>query len=117
MGTQDWIRMLLSILSGVAVCIPLVVALIRYVQKAVKEKNWKQLLDMVVELMKTAEEMFDAGADRKQWVLEMVQASADHIEFDIDMDVVGGMIDDLCAMSKVVNPPLSAASEAEEAGA
>lgn len=42
MGTQDWIRMMLSILSGVAVCIPLVAALIRYVQKAVKEKNRNQ---------------------------------------------------------------------------
>ena len=34
-----------------------------------------------------------------------VKASADTVNYDIDMDVVSKMIDDLCAMSKVVNAP------------
>ncbi len=114
MGTKDWIELFLSILSGIAVCVPVVKALVHYVQKAVREKNWSQLLTMVVRLMKAAEGMFDTGADRKQYVLQMVQASADQINFEIDLALVGQMIDDLCDMSKVVNPPLSAADEAEK---
>lgn len=107
MDTSKWIELILSVLAGISACIPLVVKLVEYVEKAAKEKNWGRLLAMVVELMETAEEMFDAGADRKRWVLAMVKSSADSIDFDIDLSVVSKMIDDLCDMSKVVNPPIS----------
>ena len=114
MDTTKWIELILSVLAGLSACIPLVVKLVEYVKKAAKEKNWGQLLAMVVELMETAEEMFDSGSDRKRWVLAMVEASASTIDFDVDLAVVSKMIDDLCAMSKVVNPPLSPAGEAEK---
>lgn len=55
--------------------------------------------------MTTAEEKFDNGADRKEWVLAMVKASADTVDYDIDMAVISKLIDDLCGMSKVVNAP------------
>lgn len=111
-----WIELILSVLAGISACIPLVVKLVEYVEKAAKEKNWGWFLAMVVELMEKAEEMFDAGADRKRWVLAMVESSADSIDFDIDLSVVSKMIDDLCDMSKVVNPPISPAGEAEKVG-
>ena len=47
--------------------------------------------------------MFDSGADRKQWVMAMVQVSADSVKYNINMTEIGQLIDDLCAMSKVVN--------------
>ena len=37
---MDWVGLVVSILSGLAAAIPLVVQLVNYVQKAVKEKNW-----------------------------------------------------------------------------
>ncbi len=114
MDTTKWIELILSVLAGISACIPLVVKLVEYVEKAVKGKNWDRLLTLVMELMKTAEEMFDSGADRKRWVLAMVESSADTIDFDIDLSVVSKMIDGLCDMSKVVNPPLSPAGKAEK---
>ena len=36
---MEWINYAVSILSGLAIAIPLVVKLIEYVKKAVKEKN------------------------------------------------------------------------------
>lgn len=48
-------------------CIPLVVKLVQYVQKAAQEKNWGNLLGLLVELMEEAEIMFDEGATRKEW--------------------------------------------------
>ena len=47
--------------------------------------------------------MFEKGADRKEWVLAMVKASADTIKYEIDMDEISALIDSLCDMSKVVN--------------
>lgn len=60
---------------------------------------------MVMNLMQTAETKFETGAERKEWVLAMVKASADTIDYDIDMDAISDLIDSLCNMSKVVNAP------------
>jgi len=38
----------------------------------------------------------------------MVEASAQTINYDIDLKQVGELIDSLCDMSKKVNPPASA---------
>ena len=112
MGTQ-WLEYALQIVSGLVVLIPLVVKLIEYVQKATKEKNWNKLLELTMNLMQEAETKFTDGASKKQWVLAMVKASADTINYDIDMEEVSKMVDSLCAMTKVVNPPVEEATEKE----
>ena len=99
---------IISIIAGLGAAIPLVLKLIEYVQKAVKEKNWGQLLNLVMSLMAEAESKFETGAERKEWVLAMVTASAKEINYDVDVSVISGMIDSLCAMSKQVNAPASA---------
>ena len=62
-----------------------------------------QIVKMVSDYMMVAEEKFNNGADRKQWVMAMVQASAEAIMYNINMTEIGQLIDDLCRMSKVVN--------------
>ena len=59
---MEWFELVLSILSGLAVAIPLVIKLVEYVKKAVKEKNWKIVLDIVMKYMALAEEMFETIA-------------------------------------------------------
>lgn len=103
---NQWIELIIAIVSGLAACIPLVVKLVEYVEKAAKAKNWNNLLKLIMELMETAEKQYENGADKKQYVLEMVQTSAEFINYDIDIDTVGKLIDSLCDMSKVVNPPV-----------
>ena len=105
---MEWYEILISVLTGLITAIPLVVKLVEFVSKSVKEKNWNALLKLVTELMKEAEEKFDNGADRKEWCMAMVKASADTINYDINMDQVGELIDSLCAMSKIVNAPSDA---------
>lgn len=102
---MEWVQLILSVLAGLATAIPLVIKLVEYVQKAVKEKNWGKVLDMVMKYMAVAEEKFDNGTDRKEWVMAMVKASAETVNYDINMDAVSKLIDDLCEMSKTVNAP------------
>lgn len=109
---MEWYEIVISVLTGLAATIPLVIKLVEWVQRAIKEKNWNNLLTLVMNLMADAETMFDNGADRKTWVLSMVQASAKTINYDVDLEQVGQLIDALCAMSKQVNYP--AADEIEE---
>lgn len=105
MVDSSCISYIVAILTGLATAIPLVINLIKYVQKAVKEKNWNQVVKLVMNLMKEAEKKFDTGAEKKEYVMSMIKASADTINYDIDMDAISDLIDSLCSMSKVVNAP------------
>ena len=102
---MEYLDVILSIVAGLAAAIPLVVKLVQYVTAAVKEKNWNKLLDLVMNLMEEAEIKFADGATRKEWVMAMVQASADSINYDIDMSAISELIDSLCDLTKQVNAP------------
>ncbi len=102
---MEWMKYIVTILSGLAATIPLVIQLVKYVQRAAQEKNWNRMLDLLMGYMERAEEMFDVGADRKEWVMAMIKASAEAINYDVDMDAISALIDSLCSMSKVVNGP------------
>ena len=105
---MEYLDIILSIVAGLAAAIPLVIKLVQYVQKAIKEKNWGQLLDLVMNLMEEAEIKFADGATRKEWVMAMVSASAESINYDIDLAAISGLIDALCALTKTVNAPQQA---------
>lgn len=110
MVDSSYISYIVAILTGLATAIPLVINLIKYVQKAVKEKNWNQVVKLVMNLMKEAEKKFDTGAEKKEYVMSMIKASADTINYDIDIDAISDLIDSLCSMSKVVNAPTQSKS-------
>ena len=102
---MDWFEYVLSLLPGIFAIVVLIFNLIKYVKSAIKEKNWGEVLKLVMKYMEAAEGKFESGADKKEWVLAMVKASSDTINYDIDMEEISNLIDDLCDMSNVVNPP------------
>ena len=110
----EWVEMILSILSGLVVVIPLVVKLVQFSQQVVKEKNWQKLLELITNFMQEAEQKFATGAEKKDYVMLAIKASADTVNYDIDMGVVSKLIDDLCAMSKRVNAPKESTEEVSE---
>ena len=103
---MSWVEIVVSILSGLAVCIPLVVQLVNVVRAAVKEKNWSQIVAIVLDLMKQAETLFAEGAARKAWVMAGVESAAKSINYNYDevaKQKVSDMIDAICATAKIVN--------------
>ena len=44
MEVVEWINVIISILSGIAVCIPLVISLIIFVKKVDDEKKWNRYI-------------------------------------------------------------------------
>lgn len=102
---NEWVKLIIAVLSGICTAIPLVYKLIQFVREAYASKQWSVLVDYVLELMKTAEDKFEDGATRKEWVLAVVKANANKLDVEIDLEAIGNMIDSLCAMSKVVNAP------------
>lgn len=103
MNAEQIISLIVALLSGLATCIPLAYKLVQYVQKAAQEKNWNALLGLVIDLMEQAEKKFTDGATRKEWVMAMVQTSAEYINYPVDSVALSKLIDTLCDMSKIVN--------------
>ena len=103
---MNWVDIVVSIMSGLAVCIPLVVKLVNVVSTYVKEKNWSQIVAIVLDLMKEAETLFSDGATKKAYVMASVESAAKSINYNYDevaKQKVSDMIDAICATAKVVN--------------
>lgn len=92
-----------TILVGLAVIIPLVVALVKYVGKATESKNWNIVVKMVLDLMVQAEQDYSTGAEKKDFVMNQIAVLAKTVDFDIDMEKVSDLIDALCDMAHEVN--------------
>ena len=114
MNAEQIISLIVALVSGLATCIPLAYKLVQYVQKAAQEKNWNALLGLVIDLMEQAEKKFTDGATRKEWVMAMVQTSAEYINYPVDSVALGNLIDTLCDMSKIVNYDAVPAIEPEQ---
>ena len=100
---MDILNLLIEVLTGLAIVIPLIIELVKYVKKSALERNWTNLIQLVMKLMAAAEEKFDNGTDRKQWVIAMVQASANAVNYPISDKELGDLIDDLVALTNKVN--------------
>ncbi len=91
------------ILVGLAVLIPMMIALIKYVNKAAEDKNWNIIVKMVLDLMVQAEQDYSTGAERKEFVMNQLKVMAKTVDFEIDWDKVSDLIDALCDMAHEVN--------------
>lgn len=108
---MEWVSVIVSILSSLAIVIPLVYELVVWIKKAIQEKNWSKLITLIMTFMAEAEKMFSTGEERKNYVLLAIKASADTINYTIDMEQVSKLIDELAAMSKIVNAPVEEVKE------
>jgi hypothetical protein len=100
---MEWYEIIISILSGIAACIPLVISLVKFIQKTAKEKNWSKLVVIVSNFIAEAETLYPDGASKRDYVINSVLAIAKTIDYPIDKDMLGELIDSLVALSKKVN--------------
>ena len=106
MDFNYWIQIAISILSGIAVAIPLIIKLVNVVKDATRSKNWNLLIKMTMDYMTEAEKNIASGAERKEWVMSMVIASAANINYtmtDEDVKKIEDLIDAICDASKILN--------------
>lgn len=103
MSGSDWITLIVSIASSIVIMLPLVVSLVKHVKLLAKEKNWAGFLVLLNTYIMKAEENFDTGADKEDWVVSMIMASADVIQFDIDEDALREIIRNIIEVTNNVN--------------
>lgn len=100
---EVWTTIILPIISGLVACVPLVIKLIDVTKKNVKEQNWTALMQLVLKFMAEAEAGYETGAERKQYVLNNIKALESTLNYDVDIDKVGAMIDSIVEASKRIN--------------
>lgn len=103
MDIEQIVQIICAILTGMATAIPLAIKLAEYVKKAVRERSWRGLIELTLELMENAEMLFESGESRREYVIEAVGKTARAIDFEFDEQEFGELIDRICAMSKCVN--------------
>lgn len=100
---ENWINLIIAILSGLVTAIPLAVQLVKYVKAAIQEKNWSKIMKLVLNLMTEAEKVYSTGAERKQYVISSIESIQDTLNYQIDMDQISKMIDEIVKASKTIN--------------
>ena len=103
MNVNDWVNLIVSVLAGLVTCIPLVVQLVKFVQAAAKEKNWSKVMQLVLTLMTEAEKNYATGAERKEYVMDSIASIKDVLDYEVDMDVISQMVDEIVKASKTIN--------------
>lgn len=100
---MEYLELIVAILTGLTTCIPLVISLVKYIQKAAKEKNWTLLMQLVLKLMSEAESNYKTGAEKKEYVIDSISAIKDTLNYDVDMTIVSEMIDSITDATKHIN--------------
>lgn len=100
---ENWIELIIAILSGLVTAIPLAVQLVKYVKAAIQEKNWSKIMKLVLNLMTEAEKVYSTGAERKQYVISSIESIKDTLNYQIDIDQISKMIDEIVKASKTIN--------------
>lgn len=100
---MEWLELIVAILSGIATCVPLAISLVKYIQKAAKEKNWGKLVVIVTNFMTEAETLFPDGASKKDYVINSVLSIAKTIDYPVDREMLGELIDNLAALTNKIN--------------
>ena len=60
-------------------------------------------MQLVLKLMVEAENNYATGAERKKYVIDAIKAMEGTLNYDIDENVIGDMIDAIVAASKTIN--------------
>ena len=98
-----WVEIIVALLTGLVTALPLVIKLVDVIQKAHKEKNWRAVVQLVLTLMKEAEQNYTSGADKKQYVISSIKAMEKSLQYDIDEEAIGELIDAVADATKRIN--------------
>ena len=100
---EVWTNIILPIISGLVACVPLVIKLAEWIKKATKEKNWTAIMQLVLKLMAEAEANYTTGAERKEYVMDNIEAIKGTLNYDVDTKVVDEMIESIILATKKIN--------------
>lgn len=106
MDILKWVEILITVLAGLAACIPLAIKLVAVVKESAEKSNWNEIVKIVLAQMVEAEKNYTEGAAKKAWVMNQVRVLAKSLEYnytEIEEAKVSAMIDAICEAAKIIN--------------
>lgn len=100
---SETVKLILQIILEGSAILGLLIALMKTIVRAIKEKNWKPLLTLAMKLMVEAETSFDTGDARKKFVIDTIKASSEYANYDISDVDLEKLIDDIVKVTKKIN--------------
>lgn len=100
---ENYMNLIIAILSGLVTATPLVIQLIKYVKAAIQEKQWSKVLTLVLNLMTEAERAYSSGEERKIFVMNSIESIKDTLNYQVDMNQISEVIDQIVLASKTIN--------------
>lgn len=100
------VNIIIHILSGLIICIPLLIKLINVTKEAIQNRNWYIIISLLSTFMIEAEELYTEGATKKEYVMKMIKSAAPKLSYNLtdeDYIKISDMIDEIIAMTKHVN--------------
>ena len=79
--------------------------LVKNIKAAVEERKWNVVLELLMGFMEEVEPLFEEGTTKKEVVMSKMRNAVEQYGLKVDMEVISQLIDRLCDMSNVVNPP------------
>jgi hypothetical protein len=92
----QWVELICSIIGAIvtlAGLVPAAVALVKFVIKSIKDKNWSAIKEIADKAMVAAEASGKSGADKKQMVIDAVVAGCKAANIDIDESQLKALAD------------------------
>jgi len=97
------LSLILELIVQLCALILLIITLVNYVIKAVKEKNWTKMVELAIKIMAEAEDKFSTGAEKEEYVIGVVLTAAKEINYDVDEVELKAFIENTIALTKHVN--------------
>lgn len=100
------INILIHILSGLIICIPLIIKLVQVTKEAIQNRNWYIIISLLSTFMIEAEELYTEGITKKDYVMKMIKQAAPKLNYTLteeDYLKISDMIDELISMTKHIN--------------
>jgi hypothetical protein len=86
-SAMQWVELISAILGAVITLlglIPAVIAIVKFIKKSIKDKNWAAIKAFADAAIKQAEASGKAGADKKQMVIDSVVAACKSAGISVD---------------------------------
>lgn len=100
---MDIEHMIKSIIIVAIIVVILAIRLTQYIQSKKDINHYNHLAKIIMNLLLTAEEEFDNGKDRKEYVMNNVKSLNKIFGHNLDLDQISKMIDSIVDVTKKIN--------------
>ena len=100
---KEYIDLIIAICGAISVIVPLAVKYYNAIKSLIKEKNYIKILDILRDAAAEAEKLYENGAEKREYVLNIVKVSCDNLKVEYDEKRFDEELTKLIVATKEIN--------------